>query len=117
MKKYESEEIKKAEINRKLIQSMIDDGWKAFTTEEGILCFKEPNEQDTNKDETKGIKRLKRLERIKEIILLMLLCLIVVYGWQGLEVLFYGEIQPRTIDNIIATILIWSIYLNVKKNK
>ena len=36
----------------------------------------------------------------------------VTFGWQGLELLFYGEIQPRIVDNIIGLILFLSILIN-----
>ena len=36
----------------------------------------------------------------------------ITFGWQGLELLFYGEIQPRMVDNIIGFILFLSILIN-----
>ena len=33
--------------------------------------------------------------------------------WQWLEVRIYGEIQIRSVDNIIGLILILSIWLNI----
>lgn len=39
--------------------------------------------------------------------------LIVVFGWQGLELLIYGEIQPRLVDDIIGILFTWSILLNI----
>ena len=50
----------------------------------------------------------------KELLLILLIAVIITYGWQGLELIMYGEVQPREVDNIIATILLWSIYLNIK---
>ena len=39
--------------------------------------------------------------------------LIITYGWQGLELLFYGEVQHRVVDDIVGTVLMLSIMLNV----
>ena len=39
--------------------------------------------------------------------------LIITYGWQGLELLFYGEVQHRLVDDIVGTVLMLSITLNV----
>lgn len=34
--------------------------------------------------------------------------------WQGLEILFYNEIQYRKVDDIISTILLISLLFNLK---
>ena len=39
--------------------------------------------------------------------------LIITYGWQGLELLFYGEVQHRVVDDIVGTVLMLSAMLNV----
>ena len=39
--------------------------------------------------------------------------LIITYGWQGLELLFYGEVQHRVVDDIVGTVLMLSVMLNV----
>ena len=39
--------------------------------------------------------------------------LIIIYGWQGLELLFYGEVQHRVVDDIVGTVLMLSVMLNV----
>ena len=39
--------------------------------------------------------------------------LIITYGWQGLELLFYGEVQHRVVDDIVGTVLMLSVILNV----
>lgn len=36
--------------------------------------------------------------------------------WQGLELLLYGEIQHRTVDNIIGIALTASIIINIYQN-
>ena len=38
---------------------------------------------------------------------------IITYGWQGLELLIYGEIQHRVVDDIVGTVLMLSVMLNV----
>lgn len=50
---------------------------------------------------------------IKDILIGALVMAFITYGWRGLEVFFYGEIQPRVVDNIIAFILAFSIFLNI----
>ena len=39
--------------------------------------------------------------------------LIITYGWQGLELIFYGEVQHRVVDDIVGTVLMLSVMLNV----
>ena len=39
--------------------------------------------------------------------------LIITYSWQGLELLFYGEVQHRVVDDIVGTALMLSVMLNV----
>ena len=39
--------------------------------------------------------------------------LIITYGWQGLEFLFYGEVQHRVVDDIVGMVLMLSVMLNV----
>ena len=34
--------------------------------------------------------------------------------WMSLELLFYGEVQPRAVDNFIGLILVASLYYNFK---
>ena len=38
--------------------------------------------------------------------------LIITYGWKGLELLFYGEVQHRVVDDIVGTVLMLSVILN-----
>lgn len=46
------------------------------------------------------------------IIHLSVACIITV-GWQGLELLFYGRVQYRVVDDIIALLLYTSIMCNI----
>ena len=56
-------------------------------------------------------------EKVKEWLKLSLIycvtALIITYGWQGLELLFYGEVQHRVVDDIVGTVLMLSVMLNV----
>lgn len=45
-------------------------------------------------------------------LLYIIVALIITYGWQGLELIFYGEAQHRVVDDIIGYILILSICIN-----
>lgn len=38
---------------------------------------------------------------------------VITFGWQGLELLFYGEIQHRVVDDIIGVILFLSVFVNI----
>ncbi len=41
------------------------------------------------------------------------IALLITFGWQVLELLFYGEIQHRIVDDIIGGILFLSILMNL----
>lgn len=56
-------------------------------------------------------KRIK--EWIKWYLVYIVLALAITFGWQGLELLFYGEIQHRIVDDIVGFVLLLSILLNV----
>lgn len=47
------------------------------------------------------------------IVTFLLIYLIIGLCWQALELFFYGEVQPRVVDDIISVILAVSITLNV----
>lgn len=64
------------------------------------------------KFEWKGSVNLKYL--FKTWLYLIIIGAIVIYGWQGLELLIIGKINPNKVDTIIAWILIVSLYGNVK---
>lgn len=49
---------------------------------------------------------------MKDILLDILTCLLVLALWALLELNFYGEIQPRTVDTIIGGFLTVSLNLN-----
>ena len=56
-------------------------------------------------------------EKIKEwfkwILIYSAIALVITFGWQGLELLFYGEVQHRVVDDIVGTVLMLSVMLNV----
>lgn len=56
-------------------------------------------------------------EKVKEwlewSLIYFIIASIITYGWQGLELLIYGEVQHRLVDDIIGTVLMLSITLNV----
>ena len=41
------------------------------------------------------------------------IALLITFGWQGLELSFYGEIQYRIVDDIIGGIFLLSILINI----
>lgn len=72
--------------------------------------------------EEKGVIKIQKIkEKLKIFVHKYLLWLISYYaiallmtfGWQGLELLFYGEIQHRIVDDIIGGILLLSIFINL----
>ena len=52
-------------------------------------------------------------EWLKHSLIYCVATLIITYGWQGLELLFYGEVQHRVVDDIVGTVLVLSVMLNV----
>ena len=52
-------------------------------------------------------------EWLKWLLIYCVTALIITYGWQGLELLFYGEVQHRVVDDIVGTVLMLSVMLNV----
>ena len=55
----------------------------------------------------------KFIEWFKEFLICIIIAMIITYGWQGLELLFYGEVQHRVVDDIVGTVLMLSVMLNV----
>ena len=55
----------------------------------------------------------KFIEWFKWFLICIVISIIITYGWQGLELLIYGEIQHRVVDDIVGTVLILSVMLNV----
>ena len=52
-------------------------------------------------------------EWLKWLLIYYVTALIITYGWQGLELLIYGEIQHRLVDDIVGSVLMFSVMLNV----
>ena len=52
-------------------------------------------------------------EWFKWLLIYFVIALVITFGWQGLELLIYGEIQHRVVNDIIGLILLWSVLLNV----
>lgn len=53
--------------------------------------------------------------RIMWVLTFLVVYLLVGIIWQFMELTFYGEVQPRVVDDIIALILTASITLNISK--
>lgn len=47
----------------------------------------------------------------KRIVLTLLITTIYCYVWMGLELLLYGRIENRTVDNIVMLLFVPVIYL------
>lgn len=54
---------------------------------------------------------------IKDIAVYSLITAFIYFLWIGLELLLYGEIQTREVDNIIGLILVVSLYANYKQKQ
>ena len=46
----------------------------------------------------------------KAIVITIIKGLLISILWKALELIFYGEIQPRTVDDIIYLFLVYYIY-------
>lgn len=51
---------------------------------------------------------------VRDIAVCAIISLAVQGLWYSLELLIYGEIQPRAVDDIIGLLLVSSIFLNYK---
>lgn len=49
----------------------------------------------------------------KTIIILFAICIF----WQLIEIVYYGEVQNREVDNIVAVIMIPFIYRSIERTK
>lgn len=49
----------------------------------------------------------------KTIIILFAICIF----WQLIEIVYYGEVQNREVDNIVAVIMIPFIYRSIERSK
>jgi hypothetical protein len=54
---------------------------------------------------------------IEEFLIICGLCVVVLIFWQRLELSTMGEITYRKVDDIIASILTFSLYINLKNWK
>jgi len=50
-----------------------------------------------------------------ETVVVLFFILFGVHGlWMSLEIVLYGEVQPRVVDNYIGALLIFSLYRNYR---
>lgn len=54
---------------------------------------------------------------IKEILTVASIWYSIDFAWQILELLMYGEIQPREVDTIVKAVLTASLYINFRRNE
>lgn len=54
------------------------------------------------------------IQYLKDVLMLLVIAFVITYTWQFLELIMYKEMQYRKVDDIIAGILLISIYLNIK---
>jgi len=52
---------------------------------------------------------------IMEYLKVIVISLVVVYGWQLLEIIMIGHVNSNKVDTVIAIILILSLYGNLRK--
>lgn len=53
--------------------------------------------------------------KLKEILTAVGIWYLVGLSWQMLEILMYGEVQPRSVDTIVTAVLSLSLYINLEK--
>lgn len=51
---------------------------------------------------------------LKDLLLIIVIAVIVLFIWQGLEIIEFGKVRPSFTDSIIGLVLIYSIYGNIK---
>ncbi|EPY2281792.1 hypothetical protein [Clostridium sporogenes] len=58
------------------------------------------------------MKKIKKF--ITDLLIVLGICSLVILFWQGIEMRINGVIVQRKVDNIMATILVFSLYKNFK---
>lgn len=57
---------------------------------------------------------MSKIKIFKEILTAVGIWSLVCLSWQILEILIYGEVQPRSVDTIVTAVLSLSIYINLE---
>ena len=57
---------------------------------------------------------MSKIKIFKEILTAVGIWSLVGRAWQILEILMYGEVQPRSVDTIVTAVLSLSIYINLE---
>lgn len=57
---------------------------------------------------------MSKIKIFKEILTAVGIWYLVGLAWQILEILMYGEIQPRGVDTIVTVVLSLSLYINLE---
>lgn len=57
---------------------------------------------------------MSKIKIFKEILIAVGIWSLVGLAWQILEILMYGEVQPRSVDTIVTAVLSLSIYINLE---
>ena len=57
---------------------------------------------------------MSKIKIFKEILTAVGIWSLVGLSWQILEILMYGEVQPRSVDIIVTAVLNLSIYINLE---
>jgi len=57
---------------------------------------------------------MSKIKIFKEILTAVGIWSLVGLSWQTLEILMYGEVQPRSVDTIVTAVLSLSIYINLE---
>lgn len=57
---------------------------------------------------------MSKIKIFKEILTAVGIWSLVSLAWQILEILMYGEVQPRSVDTIVTAVLSLSIYINLE---
>lgn len=57
---------------------------------------------------------MSKIKIFKEILTAVGIWSLVDLSWQILEILMYGEVQPRSVDTIVTAVLSLSLYINLE---
>ena len=55
------------------------------------------------------------MRAVKSFILTLGISYLVCLLWMGLEVIFYGEVQPRVVDDIIMLVIMTILFITIHK--
>ena len=56
------------------------------------------------------------MKALKSFVITMIVLYLICFMWMGLEVILYGEVQPRAVDDIIMSVIMAILYVFVYRS-